>query len=124
MFDDDLRQLALSNAPEPIAHIGDIVTTEWGDWKYPHRVMIYRVCVSIVVMRRQAGDPPPIMGVEHEYSALRLGKNDIPKEKYGIALTSFTTEEGIYWEKRHLDFNHCGLSFNIEEIPEDERMPN
>lgn len=132
-FDENLKQLALSYAKEPLAHCGEVVTTLWGSWKNEHKVMIYRVGAEIVSLSggrcrhdneslEDYRKEVPIMGVEHCYSALRLGKNGIPKERYGIALTNFRTEDGYSWEKMHRDFNHSGLSFTIEEIPEENRV--
>ena len=131
-FDDGLRQLALSHAGEPLAHCKDIVTTLWGDWKNEHEVMIYKIGVEIVALtgrrsRRTAESiedyerEVPRMGVEHFYYALRLNKDGMPKEESGIALTNFRTQSGQSWRKEHRDFNHIGLAFAIEEIPEDER---
>ena len=131
-FDNDLRLLALSNTPPALAHCGDIVTTIWGDWKHEHRVMISEIGVQIVSLegRRPRRDHEtredylisvPIMGVEYYYFALRLDRNDVPKEKYGIALTNFRTDSGQIWTKKHRDFNHVGLAFAIDIIPEEER---
>jgi len=140
-FDDELRQLVLFHAEEPLAHCHQLVTTMWGNWKKEHQVVIYSVDAVLVSLRgnhrARKGDESneeyeeylrtnglSRMGVELHYSALRLGKNGIPKEKYGIALTNFRTEDGYKYELKHDHFNHIGLSFNIEEIPEDDRMAN
>lgn len=133
-FDKGLRQLALVHAEQPLAHCGEIVTTLWGDWKQEHKVMIYKVGIDVVSLSGQRcrrndesledyNNEVPIMGIEHSYCALRLGKNGIPKEKYGIALTNFRTEDGYTWRKKHRDFNHIGLTFTVEEIPEEDRCP-
>ena len=132
-FDIELKHLALSHAPSPIVKCGDIVTTLWGDWKREHKVMIYSIGVDIVSLSgrrfRRDGETlqdyereVSIMGVEHSYSALRLNKDGEPKEKYGIALTNFKTEEGQLWGKKHKDFNHHGLHFVRTEIPGEKRM--
>jgi len=139
-FDDELRQLVLFHAPEPLVHCGELVTTMWGDWKREHKVMVYQVDAVLVSLRgnRRArnGDESneeyekylyenkiSRMGVEIHYSALRLGKNGIPKEKYGIFLGNFKTEDGYEYQQKHDHFNHIGLSFTIDEIPEEDRCP-
>lgn len=137
-FDDELRQLVLFHAGEPLAHCGELVTTLWGNWKKEHHVMIYKVEAALVSLngnrRARNGDESnkeyeeymranaiSYMGVELHYGALRLGRNGIPKEKYGIHLTNFKTEDGYKYQLQHDDFNHVGLSFAIEEIPEEDR---
>lgn len=137
-FDDELRQLVCFHAEEPIAHCGELVTTIWGNWKKEHQVMIYKIDAVLVSLQRNRrarnGDESneeyenylkasgiSRMGVELHYTALRLGKNGIPKEKYGIFLGNFRTEDGYHYKLKHDHFNHVGLSFTIEEIPEEDR---
>jgi len=137
-FDDELRQLVLFHAEEPIARCGELVTTLWGDWKKEHQVMIYKIDATLVCLRgnRRArkgdesneeyekylyGNKISRMGVEIHYSALRLGRNGIPKEKYGIFLSNFKTKDGYKYQLQHNHFNHVGLTFTIEEIPEEDR---
>jgi hypothetical protein len=46
-FDKGLRQLAFSHAEKPLGQIGEIVTAWEGYWKHPHKVMIYKVVLTL-----------------------------------------------------------------------------
>ncbi len=117
-FDEALRDLALSHIPTPIAKCGDIVTTQWGDWKQPHKVKIYEVGMEIVsfnisIGQRQALGINGWMGVQHYYYADRVDDNGEQKGVKGVVLAKFTTADGKTWESLFPTFNYAGLSFKL-----------
>lgn len=127
-FDRALRELALSHATEPLANCGDIVTTEWGGWKKPHKVKIYEVGVEIVSLaaitigQRKALGIEGWMGVKHYYYAFRV-KDDGERvgSSAGFVLPNFTTDDGKRWESIFPTFNHAGLSFKLGSLDDERR---
>jgi len=127
MFSKELGKLALEYAAEPIVKIGDIVTTQWADWKHPHKVEICEIGVHLVSTNcrarkenesvRQWLNRVSLIGVDLYYYAFRLNKKYKIRSHSAIVLNKFITESGKKWQKKHDDFNHCGLSWIIARSP-------
>ncbi len=123
-LDIEIKQLIIAHAPKPIAKVGDVVWTNWG-WKKPHKVQISAINAEIVganlshgdVMRDYPGGKFPILRVELSYTAVRLDRRGVPKDKEGcgIILRNLTTLSGEKWERGNVyGFNHYGLSCELE----------
>jgi len=124
-FKTEFKNLALKYAPSPIVSVGDIVETQWADWKNIHKVMISEIGIELVSLetrcRRQNESAKQwlsrvdLIGVDLYYYAKRLKKDGTPKDIDGsIVLNHFKTLGGKKWEKKNKDFNHCGLSWRIK----------
>lgn len=124
-FDKELQDLLLLRAPKPIAKCGEIVMTQWGDWKHPHKVRITEIGaelanLNIAIGKRNEWFIEGWLGVQLYYYANRVnGKGELVGAQ-GCALTNVTTFEGLHWERRFPIFNHVGLSVTIERITESE----
>jgi len=99
----------------PIVNVGDVVTTQWADWKKPHQVKISEIGVHLISKPQWTMQGHSI-GIELYYTAQRLDKAGKSKEiaGSGIALSSFLTSNGETWKRKYDDFNHCGLSWKIK----------
>lgn len=127
-FDQELKKIALKRAPDILAKCGEIVETLWGDWKKPHKVKIYEVGIQLVKLDTRARKDNEtaeqwiknveLIGVGLYYYALRLKADGSQKDVIGsgIALSNFIKSNGQKWEKKHDDFNHCGLSWKISSL--------
>ena len=116
-FDKRIKQIALLwGEKHIIAHPSQIVETLWGDWKKPHRVMIYRVKVQIVIKENKKGRS--VIGLSMAYYAMRLNKLDTPKDKVGegIVLTNLHTLSGKKWVFKGTDFNHNAMSWTVAQM--------
>ena len=105
-FNDKIKAEALKWAKRnAIAMPGEIVETQWGDWKRPHKVRISKVgcCLSA----KHDGEWKATL--EMFYIAERLKPDGTSKEKNGsgIVLDHFRKEDGRTWRQSHLTINHA-----------------
>jgi hypothetical protein len=97
---------------------GDIVLTQWGTWKKPHRVQISSVGAALAYGKfdREKGEYPAVL--EMTYTALRLRANGDLRDKpgCGIALKGFITLEGVAWEQSRNVFNSALVCWDLPEL--------
>ncbi len=122
-FDNALQDLALRYAPKQLAKCGDVVTSHWGGWKQPHKVMIIRVAVEVAsidltIARRAELGLSGWLIVQHQYIGRRLKANGelTGNPAAGFFLSEFITADGQKYESIPSGFNHVGLVFDIETL--------
>jgi hypothetical protein len=121
-IDKAFREFIISHASPPVAKCGDIVMAQWG-WKHPHKVRITAVELELVDLNLTIGERVKLgitgrLAIEYCYIGNRLNNKGEPTGVSGAVLSSFTTENGVKWERKGLSFNHYGLCFDIDRLPE------
>lgn len=119
-IDKKLAELILQNAPKPLVKCGSIVTTQWGGWKKPHEVRIYRISAEITNLNLTIGEREKLgingfVGIELDYYGNRVNNDGEPIGVQGIVLSYFITQDGQQWKKIGNTFNYSPMSVTIEE---------
>jgi len=123
-IDKKIEKFIIRNAPKPIVQCGAIVTSQWGNWKKPHKVRIYKISAEITNLNLTIGERKKLgikgfVGVELDYFANRINDDGKSIGVQGMVLSNFITEDGQQWEKVGHTFNFGGLTAAIESQRED-----
>ncbi len=115
-FNEIIKREAINYAKKhSIVEHGDIVMTQWADWKKPHKVMIYDIgaCLSCD-WDKVKRETYATLGMYYYARRLnadgRVFKND---KAGGIVLEHFFTNDGTEWKKSKEDLNHCAYSWSL-----------
>ena len=121
-IDKEFREFIISHASPPVAKCGDIVMAQWG-WKHPHKVKITTVGLELTDLNLTIGERAKLgitgrLAIEYYYVGHRLNNKGEPTGVSGAVLSSFTTENGVKWERIGHSFNHYGLCVDMETLSE------
>ena len=112
-IDEILKKEALKFAKNnSITNVGDKVKTIWGSWKKPHIVEISEIGAAIAYDRKN----PCTVVFNMKYVARRLKSDGTYHDEKGsgIVLDNIKTTDNNTWINKLEDFNHCGLSWDLE----------
>ena len=94
-----------------------------GDGSHPHKVKITTVGLELTDLNLTIGERAKLgitgrLAIEYYYVGHRLNNKGKPTGVSGAVLSSFTTLNGVKWERIGHSFNHYGLRVDIETLSE------
>lgn len=126
-FHEIIKEAALKWARKnAIAMPGEIVETIWGDWKKPHKVIIYSVGCHLCAgdFDRQKWEFKAEL--EMAYCGLRIyPKQPLPDKNpgCGLVLNNFKKTDGVLWRSTKEGINNATVHWELPEswpyVPEE-----
>jgi hypothetical protein len=118
-FHDVIKKEALKWARKnAVAMPGEIVETVWGDWKKPHKVVIYSVGCCLCTGNLDKKNREFKAELQMTYYGLKIPVSGIiPTENpgYGLALQNFIKADGTVWEEKREGINNSTVHWKLPE---------